>query len=57
MGVVVEYPINVNVDNVRDIFLSENTSVSQQTKQIDVRHKFICDYVKDRTEKIKSVCS
>ena len=53
MVVVVEYPITMHVDNVGDIFLSENTSVSQQTKHIDVRHDFICDYVEERTVKFK----
>ena len=31
MGVVVEYPITVHVDNTGYIFLLENTSVSQRT--------------------------
>ena len=53
MGVVVELCITAHVDNVEAIFLSENTSVSQQTKHIDVCRHFICDYVEDRTEKIQ----
>ena len=53
MGVVVEYPITVHVDNVGAIFLSNNISVSQQTKHIDVCHNFIHDYVEDGTVKIK----
>ena len=53
MGVVVEYPINVHVDNVGDILLLENTSVSQQTNRIDGHHYFIRDYVEDGTVKIQ----
>ena len=45
MGVVVEYPISMDVDNVGDIFLSENISLSKWTKHIDVRQHFICEYV------------
>ena len=52
MRVVVEYPIIVHVDNVGAIFLSDNTSASQQMKHIDVRHHFIRDYVEDGTVKI-----
>ena len=43
MGVVVEYPITVHVDDVGAIFLSDNTSVSQWTKHIGVYHHFISD--------------
>ena len=43
MEVVVEYLIYMNIDNVGDILLLENTSVSQPTKNIDVRHHFIRD--------------
>ena len=53
--VVVECPINVHIDNVGAIFLSENTSVSQQTKIIDVCQHSIWDYVEDGTVKKKFV--
>ena len=52
MGVVVEYPINVHVDNVGAIFLLDNILVSQHMKYIYVRHHFIRDYVEYRTVKI-----
>ena len=57
MVVVVEYPITLQVDNVGAIFLSENKSVSQRKKHIDVRHHFIHDYVEDRTVKVQFFCS
>ena len=43
MGFVVELSINVHVDNVGAIFLSENKLVSQRTNHIYVRHHFIRD--------------
>ena len=53
MGVVFEYPITVKVDNIGDILLSENTFLPQWTNNIDVRHKFIREYVEDRTLNIQ----
>ena len=52
MEVVVEYPITVHDDNIGAILLPENTYLSQQTKDIYVRHQFIRDYVEDKTVKI-----
>ena len=57
MGVVVKYPITLPVDNVGSILLLDNTLVYQQTKHTDICHPFICDYVEDRTEKNKNLCS
>ena len=45
MGVVVEYPVTMHVDNVGAILPLGNTSVSQRMKDIDSRHQFIHDYV------------
>ena len=52
VGVVVEYPITVHVDNVGAVFLPDNTSVPQRKNHIDVNHHFIKDYVDDGTVKI-----
>ena len=52
-----EQVITVHIDNVGSIFLSDNISVSQQMKQIDVRHRFIREYVEDGTVKIQFFCS
>ena len=43
----------MHVDNVGDILLSENTSVSHQMKHTYVRRHFIRDYVEVGTVKIK----
>ena len=53
MGVFVEYPIIVHIDNFGYIFLLENTLVSQRMMHIDVNHHFIWYYVEDGTLKIK----
>ena len=55
MGVVVEYTITVHLDNIGAILLLENTSVSQRTKHIDVRHQFIPDYFEYGTVKIQFI--
>ena len=47
MGVVVEHPIKIYLDNVGAIFPSEKKIVSQRTKQIDVNQHFIHDYVEE----------
>ena len=57
MGVVVEYPITVHVDNVGAILPSENISISKRMKHIDLRHHFIHDYVEEGTVKNKFVRS
>jgi hypothetical protein len=52
MGVNVETPIVVRVDNVGAIFMAENVSVSQRTKHIDVRYRFVQEFVMDGFLKI-----
>ena len=57
MVVVVKYPTNMHADNIGAIFLSDNRSVSQQTKHMDVNNHFVQDYVEYRTFKIQFVHS
>jgi hypothetical protein len=49
MGIKVEFlPIIVRVDNNGVIFImSENLAVSQCTKQVDIRYKFVNEFVED----------
>eukprot|EP00980_Cylindrotheca_fusiformis_P025025 scaffold12934_cov105-Cylindrotheca_fusiformis.AAC.1 len=47
MRVKVELPIIVRVDNNGAIFMAENVSVSPRTKHIDVRYKFVNEFVED----------
>ena len=43
----------MNVDNVGDVFPSENTLLSQQIKHIYVYHHFMCDSFEDGTVEIQ----
>jgi hypothetical protein len=55
MGFEVELPITVRVDNIGAIFMAENMQVSQRTKHIDTRLRFVNQYVDDGFIKIKFV--
>ena len=55
MGFAVELPITVRVDNIGAIFMAENMQVSQRTKHIDTRLRFVNQYVDDGFIKIKFV--
>ncbi len=55
MGLKVEIPIIVGVDNVGAIFIAENVAVSQQTKHVDVRYRFVQDFVLDGFLKVNFV--
>jgi len=57
MGIKVEIPIIVRVDNNGAIFMSENVVVSQRTKHVDVRYKFVNEFVEDGFLKIRFVRS
>jgi hypothetical protein len=52
MGIKVKLPIVIIVDNMGAIFMAENVSVSQRTKHIDLRARFINQYVEDGFVKI-----
>ena len=52
MGMKVKLPIVVRVDNLGAIFMSENVSVSQKTKHIDIRYRFVQEFVFDRFIKV-----
>ena len=55
MGFKVELPITVRVDNIGAIFMAENMQVSQRTKHIDTRLRFVNQYIDDGFIKIKFV--
>ena len=48
IGMKVKTPITVRVDNVGAIFMAENVAVSQRTKHVDIRYKFLREMVQDR---------
>ena len=47
MGIEVELPIVVRVDNVGAIFTSNNVAISQRSKHIDVRYHFVREFIQD----------
>ena len=52
MGMKVKLPITVRVDNLGAIFMSENVSVSQRTKHVDIRYRFVQEFVFDKFLKV-----
>jgi hypothetical protein len=52
MGIKLSYPINIMIDNVGAIYLSNNFSLSQCTEHIDIRHHFVRGFVEDGIIKI-----
>ena len=52
MGVQVKLPIVIRVDNIGAIFMSENVAVSQRTKHVDVRYRFVQEFVFDNFIKV-----
>jgi hypothetical protein len=57
LQVKLKLPINILVDNVGAMFLTENQSVSQRTRHIDVRYHFIRNYVEDGIVQVNFVRS
>ena len=47
IGIKIELPIIIRVDNVGAIFLANNFSIGQRTKHIDIRAHFIREYIED----------
>ena len=52
IGVNVELPIVVRVDNMGAIFMSENTSTSGRTKHVDIRYWYVNEMAIDGFLKI-----
>ena len=48
MDFKVKLPVIIKVDNIGAIFMSENVAVSQCTKQVDSRYRFVQEFVFDR---------
>jgi hypothetical protein len=57
MGIKVQLPIAIHVDNVGAIYLSNNYTTSQRTKHIDVRVHFVRQYIEEGIFKIVFVKS
>lgn len=57
LGIKVELPIVVHVDNIGAIYLADNATSSNRTKHIDTRYHYTRDYVEDGIIKVKFVKS
>ena len=52
MGIEIELPIIMRVDNVGAIFMSENPGGSSRTRHIDTRYHFVKEFIEDGFIKI-----
>lgn len=57
LGVPLEYPITVNVDNIGAVYLSKNATTGSRTKHIDTRYHFVREYIEDGVVKVQFVRS
>jgi hypothetical protein len=57
LGVDIDLPIQIMVDNIGAIFLSQNQSVSQRTRHIDVRHHFVRQHIENGVVEVNFVRS
>jgi len=57
LGVPLEYPITVNVDNIGAVYLTKNATTGSRTKHIDTRYHFVREYIEDGIVKVQFVRS
>ena len=55
MKIVVKYPVLVRVDSIVAIFMASNITTPCHTKHVDIRYKYVNEYVEDRVVKISFV--
>jgi len=47
LGISVQTPVTVHVDNMGAIFMVENATSNQRTRHIDVKHRFLIDLTEE----------
>ena len=57
MKIKVKLPINMYMDNIGAVFMVNNQSTRTRTKHVDVRTKFVTQYIEEGTIKIKFIRS
>jgi hypothetical protein len=57
IGITVQLPMIVRVDNVGAIFMSENATATSRTRHVDARYHFVREFIVDGYIKIVFVCS
>ena len=55
MGIKVKKPVRIRVDNIGAIFMANNVSTSPRTKHVDVRYRFVTEFIEDGLLKIQFV--
>ena len=57
LGIPVEFPVQVKIDNIGAIFMSENNTSTSSTRHMDTRWHYVNDLQKDGLIKIDFVAS
>ena len=57
MKIIVKYPVMVRLDDVNAIFMASNIATTCHAKHVDIRYKYLNEYVEDRVLKIVFVKS
>ena len=57
MKIVIKYPVTVRVDNVGAIFMASNITTMCCTMHVDIRYKYVNEYVEDGAVEIVFVKS
>ena len=52
MGIQLQFPIIVNVDNVGTIFMAENNTATSRTRHVDARYHFVREFIEEGYIKI-----
>ena len=47
MGIPVQLPVIIRVDNMGAIFMSENPSATSRTRHVDTRYHFVREFIED----------
>ena len=57
LGIPVELPVEVNVDNVGAIYMSQNNASGSRTRHMDMRYKYVNELQEDGLIKLQFVRS
>jgi hypothetical protein len=52
LGLKIEYPILLNIDNIGAIYMAENATSSKRTKHVDTRWHYVRNWIKDGIIKV-----
>ena len=55
MGIDVQKPVEIKVDNLGAIFMANNVTVSPRTKHVDIRYRYITELIENGLIKVKFV--